>query len=219
MLAGIDCSYDELLEQEADDLWNAGIRVFAQCLWTGAEQPPTRVINLRVAQQRGFLLVGYASLTSRKIDHMSAAKAGMPADLWGQLVRLPVDVELPGISMGQIDDAVNTVASWGKPRDIYTSYNQWVNVMGNPAAPANTGLWDANWDGVANLTLVRPYGNWTACWGKQYRGGSYINGQYADSNVFDLAGLEPNPSPPAASTKDNLRFLLNAALAEVEKLP
>lgn len=220
MLAGIDCSYDTLTEQEADDLWNAGIRVFQQCLWTGAEQPPPRVINLRVAQQRGFTLLGYSSITPSHPGswHMQMGRSGVPDDLWEQMVKIPVDVELPGLTIDMVKDALAQQEIMGKPRDIYTSYNVWVNMMGNPAHPEGTGLQDANWNGQADLVMQRPYGGWTSIWGHQYRGGSYINGQYADSNVFDLEPVQPVPQPVQPG-KETLRFLLNAALAEVEKLP
>ncbi len=223
LLTGIDCSYDSLTEQEADDLWDAGIRVFGQCLWTGAEQPPVRVTNLRVAQQRGFLLVGYSSITASHPGdwHMRAGRSGVPDDLWNALVKVPVDVELPGLTVAMVEDALTQQQAFGKPRDVYTSYNCWFNMMGNPQKPADCGLWDANWDNVADLFMVRHYGGWMTCWGKQYRGGSYVAGQYADSNVFDLE-LPPAPSPPGpvvATSKQIIQFHLNAALAESEKLP
>jgi hypothetical protein len=46
---GVDGSFDTLTLEEAQRLKAAGVQVYAQCLWIGAEQPAGRVISLRNA--------------------------------------------------------------------------------------------------------------------------------------------------------------------------
>lgn len=62
-IPGVDASYDALSPSEAKELYDGGVRVWAQCLWTGANAPGNRVINLRNAINAGLIPVGYISVT------------------------------------------------------------------------------------------------------------------------------------------------------------
>jgi hypothetical protein len=202
---GVDASFDELTLEEAHRLKAAGVQVYAQCLWTGAEQPASRVISLRNAWLAGLTLVGYISVSSGRVGwaHVNAGRSGVPQDLWDALVKVPIDVELEGLSFdSDVVAALNAVAELGKPRDVYTSFNAWVNLLGNPTRPIGVGLWNAFWDGDPDVDFPRlPYGGWLneEVWGEQWSGGTHVEGQFVDRNTFRAAAfglVPPAPEPP-----------------------
>lgn len=195
VVAGLDMSYDILMPAKAKALWDAGYRVFAQCLWTGIERPLVRLGNLRAAADQGFILIGYISITTRGgASDVVAARDGVPDDLWARLSLTPIDVELPGISDDTVRAAVEITVDLGKRRCIYTSYNHWIGRQRNSTAFMDCLLWDASWDGdPAASFLRRSYGGWTPeqVVGKQYTGGEYVSNVFADKDVFDLDLLVP----------------------------
>ena len=226
---GIDSSYDELTLDEAHVLKAAGVAVFAQALWTGAEQPPSRVISLRNAQTAGLVTIGYISVANNGRDgtqHVDQGRAGVPDDVWAKLVRVPFDVELPGIRFGlHILLALDRVAALGKPRDIYTSYHAWVDYMNNTARPTGVGLWNAIWDLNPDFDFpTLRYGGWqdNEVWGEQWSGGTQVHGQFADRNQFraDAVGIviapstpAPTPSPASPPTPTDEQWLRAADIA------
>ena len=200
-LFGIDSSFDELTADEAAALKAAGVQVYFQCLWTGTQQPASRVVSLRNAQHAGLILGGYISITREGsgADHVERGSAGIPSDLWAQLVKVPVDVELPGIRPERVDEALEALAFLGKPKDVYTSFNAWVNYVGNAPRPAGVGLWNAYWDGATDFDYPSlRFGNWQdhEVWGEQFSGGTHVAGQYCDLNVFRSEAFAPAPPPP-----------------------
>ena len=204
ILKGIDASYGTLTDDIAKRLWAAGYRVFGQCLWTGAEQPPPRVINLRVALNNGFIILGYISVTSYMDGyyHVQRGRAGVPDDIWNALALAPIDVELNGIPNLTIRQAVDAL---DKRKSIYTSYNCWVNKQGNPHDFTDCLLWNAggkNWDRpdlavppdyVGGNFAKNPYGGWTVnqVVGEQWSGGSDVEGINADRDIFSEELLVP----------------------------
>ncbi len=210
---GVDSSYDELTLAEARRLKDAGVQVYAQALWTGREQPGPRIISLRNAMTAGIpKLVGYISVSNNGRDgawHVDQGHAGVPDDIWRALDKVPVDVELPGLRFGtHVVSALDAVASYGKPKDIYTNWNTWVGVLDNPIRPAGTGLWNAYWDGAPDFDFPRlRFGGWQddEVWGEQWSGGTNVEGQFADRNQFrssafgivhDAPPTTPVPQPP-----------------------
>ena len=203
---GIDSSYDELTPAEAKKLKDNGIQVYAQCLWTGGEQPGPRIISLRNAKNAGIpKLVGYISVAPHHGGawHIDQGRAGVPDDIWAALTKVPVDVELPGLTFGDhVVPALNRVAALSKPKDVYTSYNAWANYVGNPTRPPGTGLWNALWDLFPDFDFPGlRFGGWLdgEVWGEQWSGGTNVFGQFADRNQFrsDAFGLHAAPSVPS----------------------
>ncbi len=222
---GVDSSYDELSLAEARKLVAAGVQVYAQCLWTGREQPRSRITSLRNAMRTGIpKLVGYISVSNNGRDgawHVDQGRADVPDDIWRALDKVPVDVELPGLTMQtHVVPALDRVAALGKPKDIYTNWNTWVNVLGNPTRPPGTGLWNAFWDGAPDFDYPSlRFGGWRddEVWGEQWSGGVNVEGQFADRNQFRSAAFgiahqipsTPEPTPPTAT----LQTLRTAQLA------
>ena len=208
---GVDSSYDELTLDEARTLKVAGVQVFAQCLWTGAEAPSVRLRSLIAAQAAGLATIGYISVSDNGhggVWHVDQGRVGIPDVVWNKLVRVPVDVELPNLSLGShVLAALDRVAALGKPRDVYTSYHAWVDLLGNPTRLMGTGLWNAIWDEHPDFSFPSlRYGGWqdNEVWGEQWSGGTLVHGQFADRNQFraDAVGLvvEPVPMPPLPPT-------------------
>lgn len=201
----VDSSFDELTLDEAKKLKAAGVQTYAQCLWTGREQPATRVISLRNAILAGIpKVIGYISVSNNGHDgawHVDQGRAGVPDDIWNALVKVPIDVELTGLTMAtHVLPALRRIAELGKPRDIYTNYNTWVSVLGNPTRPAGVGLWNAIWDLNPDFDFpTLRFGGWQdgEVWGEQWSGGTNVQGQFADRNQFraEAVGIA-HPQPP-----------------------
>lgn len=219
---GVDISYHDLTTEQATLLKSAGVQVLIQCLWTAAEQPAHRVTNLRTAMQAGLTIAGYASINKTPgsgVEHMDKARDGVPDDIWASLKKVAVDVELQGIQVADVRAAVDRVQELGKPKDIYTSYNAWVNYVGNPQTFTDCGLWNANWDEQPDFDFPRlRYGGWNddQVWGEQWSGGTNVHGVHADRNQFRAEAFEvgagagiavpatDTPTPPPAPTAQQL---------------
>lgn len=207
---GVDSSFDELTPAEAHRLKVNGIEVYAQCLWTGREQPGPRVTSLRNALTAGIpKLIGYISVSNNGQGgawHINQGRAGVPDDIWNALVKVPVDVELAGLTLQtHVVPALDRVVWLGKPRDIYTNWDTWVNVLGNPLRPAGVGLWNAFWDDEEDVDYPSlRFGGWqdAEVWGEQWSGGMHIQGQFADRNQFraEALGIVPVPPPTPVPT-------------------
>lgn len=201
---GIDCSYDELTPREAHDIRAAGVEVFGQCLWTGALQPPVAINNIRVAQKAGMIPFGYLSVSPRGPDwsgaeHVKAGFDPLPDDVKQLMRHVALDVELEDLLYEfHVLPGINALAARGWRRFAYTSYNAWVNLLGNPTPPEDTALWNAYWDGDPDYDFVRlPFGRggFTLI-GEQFTGGQNVEGQWADRNRFDADFFVAPPVPP-----------------------
>jgi len=235
---GVDASFGLLTEERANFMKLAGAKGYAQCLWTGREQPANRVANLRIALNTGLKIIGYISVSNNGHDgawHVAQARAGIPNDIWAALVKVPVDVELTGLDFAyHIVRALDAVAALPieqpdvlgrahKPKDIYTSYNAWVNYMGNPTRPAGTGLWNAVWDENPDFDFpTLRFGGWQddEVWGEQWNGGTNIDGIDVDRDQFRASALgivDPAPpvtdvpTPPPSPT--DVQWLVAASIA------
>lgn len=189
----VDASFDELTLSEAECLKAQSWPVYWQCLWTGVEQPPACNLSLRTAEQAGLLLAGYISLTNcwAGIWHVDMGRLGVPDDLWDKLDFVAVDVELPGIRLHEILQAINELEALGKKVTLYTSYNAWMNyvIPGNSDAVARRGiplcnaLWDKNPD--FDFPTLR-YGGWRdeQVFMEQWSSGTHVCGQFVDRNTI-----------------------------------
>ncbi|MCJ7510791.1 MAG: hypothetical protein MUP14_07895 [Dehalococcoidia bacterium] len=227
IIPGVDASYDALSPSEARDLKNAGVRVFAQCLWAGSDQPGNRVINLRNAINAGLIPVGYISVTNSHngVWHVERGRAGVPDDIWGALALVPIDVELDGIPNGIIREAIDETARLGKRPCIYTSYNAWVNKQGNPKTFTDCLLWNALWDENPDIDFPGlPYGGWQPhqVVAEQWAGGDNYVGVFVDRDSFVRELLLPQEDTMSEADKAELyvlRILRAAHKALAENKP
>lgn len=214
----VDSSFDLLTEEEAHRLKAAGVELYIQALTalppTGLMQPENRVISLRNATYAGLKIAGYALLRPGPTPELDVdfARGGVPDDLWNALEFCAVDVEVGRITGHGVNLACLRMSQLlpGKPVVIYTNYNTWVNLMGNPMLPERTKLWNAYWDGKEDVDFATlPYGGWTNAdvLLEQYSGGQYVEGQFADRNVWWVQDPEPIPEPEPATAFDWYRRL------------
>lgn len=210
---GIDCSYDELTQTEARDIRAAGVEVFGQCLWTGAERPLVAVNNLRRAKEAGMYALGYLSVSPRGVKwpgdkHVEAGYDDLPDDVKALMSHVALDVELEGLRYDfHVEPGIEALVARGWRRLVYTSYNAWVNYLGNPTPPGGAALWNAFWDNDADYDFTRlPFGHDAfVLIGEQFTGGQNVNGQFADRNRFEDSFFVP-PSQPRWITGINQEF-------------
>ncbi|KKN84441.1 hypothetical protein LCGC14_0289030 [marine sediment metagenome] len=189
----VDASFDQLTLEEAQCLKSARWPVYVQCLWTATEQPGPRVLSLRTAQEAGLSIAGYISLNDvyGGAYHIDSGRAGVPNDLWDALDFVAVDVELRGIAIPNILQAIDWVEELGKRAVLYTSYNAWRNyvIPGNSSAVSDRGtpLWNAIWDKHPDFDYpTLRYGGWQddQVFMEQWSGGTHICGQFVDRNTI-----------------------------------
>jgi hypothetical protein len=215
-IPGVDGSYTRLTPEAAAQLRASGELVWWQCLWTGSEQPAYRIENLRIAIAAGMIPLGYISVTwaCDGAYHVGQGRAGVPDDLWAALILVPVDVELAGIPWATVRQAVDLLATpayGGKRRAIYSSYQAWVDYLGNPSTFRDCLLVNALWDQDPDIDFANlPYGGWTLAQlvGEQYNGGTEIAGVYVDLDMFNrnllLEGIMANVPLPTNPTLTDL---------------
>ncbi len=223
-LFAVDSSYDQLTAEEAVRLKEAGVGLYIQALTalpgSGLEQPANRVVSLRNAHTVGLDIAGYALLGPSwrtPAQQMDLARAGVPDDLWAALTFVAVDVEVRGVSLGMVREACTRLAELGKaPCVIYTNYNTWHYLMGDPLHDPGWLLWNAYWDNADDVDYPNlPFGGWQAedilC--EQWSGGFYIGGQYVDRSACRFIAIdEPPPSPCARPfyTREQALWALDA---------
>lgn len=188
----VDASYSVASALRIQHLKDKKVELFIQCLWTGIEQPDPRIENLQFAQRQGLPIAGYISLN---VDftgpyHMDAGRAGVPEAIWNALEFVAVDVELPGIRVTQVEQAVEWLKFRGKQPIIYTSWNAWNNLT----RPSNSSrlsamgvpLWNAYWDSAPDIDFPSlRYGGWKDedVWIEQWSGGTDME-LFVDRNTF-----------------------------------
>ena len=204
-IQGVDSSYDLLTESKAACLGRDGVRIYVQALTalpaTGLHQPANRVASLKNAhagglQTAGYLLIG-PGMTGRQA--VAEARRNMPMDVWKRLKFVAVDVEVNGIAVTQVLEALHEVERLGRTAVVYTSWNSW-NTMIRPrnstlCAERGFRLWNAVWDNNPDIDFDRlPFGGWTRATviGEQWSGGHQQCGQSVDSNTFERYVLLPN---------------------------
>jgi hypothetical protein len=202
---GADASFHELTRQQAEELALAGVTVWVQCLWTGAQSPRYAQSNLDIAAGVGLIPAGYGSLSEGAQDglyHVEHTIAAVQPRTWDSLRFVATDVELDGIANVAIRQMVDRLYEAGKRRLIYTSFGCWVYKQGNPQDFTDCLLWNAYWDGSGDVDFASlPFGGWTIeqVLGEQWSGGyTFPCGAYVDRNTFrvdllkedDMATLE-----------------------------
>ncbi len=182
------------------------IELVVQDLWTGAEQPASRVTNLRAAHDAGKRIAGYFAVNPSLPDNAAMARAGVPDDLWPALVFVAPDVELyTTLTAAKVRaESERMSGSYGlhtieaapqRPRVLYTREDFWRHTLGDDASFGDHLLWDAR-PGRA----FSPYGAWLAeadCIGVQTSSTSQLGTMSVDFDWFNLEALMGAPAQPA----------------------
>lgn len=208
---GVDTSYDSVTLDEARRLFNAGVRVAFQCIWTGNERPGPAVANIKSYHDAGLITCGYLSVSPglSGLAHVIQGYDTLPQDTKGFLNDVAIDVELTGLKYDfHVRPAIEAMAAKGYRRMAYTSYNAWKNLLGDPTPPQGTLLWNAFWDNDPDFDFASyPYGGGAfVLIGEQFTGGEDVEGVFADRSLFaDWAFPVPTPEPvpePVGSIRD-----------------
>lgn len=217
-MQGVDCSFYNLLVQQAQDLKSAGVEAFMQCILaqpaSGPVQPPPRVTNLRNALNVGLYILAYAVLPAGGdynvgVSTAQFARQGIPQDIWDALLITEVDVELPMQPLA-INGMADSFTGLGKRAAIYTNYNTWVNVLGNPKDFTGYLLHNALWDNAPDINFASlPFGGWSTrqVLAEQWSGGVNIQGVFADRDTFVKELLLPEIPDSCALSKLRAQFL------------
>lgn len=200
---GADASFDRLTPQRANQMRASGVEVYVQCLWTGNQRPQVVVPNLINAQDAGLVIAGYASVSSSRsgAEHMDAARAGIPDDLWAAMTRVALDMELSGLSYeDHVLAGLARLAELGHPDNlIYTGIGAWNDFMPGKPRPIGSALWNASWGMPASGPMLPvSYAGWTEgdTVGLQFGNGVAVpefGGFTADRDTFDKAYWMPAP--------------------------
>jgi len=207
---GIDISYHRLTDDQCVALFESGVRVVFQCIWTGRERPDPAQDNIRKLDLHGFITCGYLSTSAGRtgLGHVQAGFDTLDLDVQRILMHVAIDHELEGYPFAVVRDAVDALRNRGFQPLVYTSYNAWVNILDNPTMPADWKIWNAFWDNDADYDFPRyPYGGKTVddVIGEQYTGGEDVLGVNADRDLFQgwyFNKVEPEPEPPTPPQED-----------------
>ena len=225
---GIDLSYDHVTVEEAQRVYDAGVAVAFQCLWTGRERPATAENNIRNLASVGVIVCGYVSTSAGHTGlwHVQQGYDTLAEDVKRLLVHVATDIELEGLQFQtHVVDCVDALRNRGYRPLLYTSYNAWVNMMGNPPIPKSWRIWNAFWDNDSDFDFERfPYGgaDISMVIGEQFTGGEDVVGIFADRNIFKaefFASEEvPVPVPPVPGVPSIEEYALaSASLVHLER--
>lgn len=205
--------------------YDAGFRMVVVQAWGGGPVPGGKnaycAQQLAAARKVGMMTAIYLIVppdtTTRTEFLIQAAKEAAGSEY--QHIRfVALDIEDSALRLlhptnpkGRLDDAISHIMD--KPVVIYTSRHMWSKVMRGMAGFERYPLWDAHYDEVAELdTNWVPYGGWTQCAMKQYKGTTLVPGGIsADLNIADLVRLLGD-SPP-----NEEKEALLARIAELER--
>lgn len=228
LIRGVDASFDPLTLTEAKCLATTGqVQIFWQCFWTGAFAPRQRVQNLvnwgeeaeKASVENGlaYWWGAYISLNGVQdgVYHVDKGREEIPDELWEALDFVVIDVELPGIPVGHIDQAIDRLVYYGKQLGpsatyplgqigVYANWNAWHNYVlpSNPGGPANRGafLINAFWDLFPDIDFPgAPFGGWKPeqVLAEQWSGSTLACNQEVDRNTFYRERLPAHIIPSA----------------------
>lgn len=117
---------------------------------------------------------------ARRLNEVT--KAGVPI----RRVWLDVEDVDPSQAAWTPSQRVDMIARWldtcdqfpaaHKPAGVYTGAWWWVPYTANTPVFRGRPLWTAQYDGIEDTNVFSPYGGWSSCAVKQYRGSSSLAG-------------------------------------------
>lgn len=196
-MKAIDASFSLIPESAFHHFKVEGYDLFIQGLWTALVVPGNPLGNLRAAKAAGLKIAAYIAINGSRPGNEHVDKGRDAAgDLWEDLEFVAVDVEVVGIQLKHIQQAIARVQSLNQRPVIYTGRWFWIDRLGNPQTFARYPLWTADYDGKP---VIEPpgYGGWVKAVGKQYQGSMRLHGVTVDLNVFrDDFFQEDSVTPP-----------------------
>lgn len=228
MTPGIDISnYQGEVTQSLTDCWKAsGIgHVFVRGSLETADKTALAQRQMAAIQAAGIPFSVYVWMYSswgpmETIDAALAAFDSYGAIAYAIDCEEQADIGNVAQNTEWIRSAVAELQAENKLAVIYTGAWWWNDnrYMGGSTAFASLPLWNADYDGVPDLSEWTPYGGWTGLIGKQYSDSTTVCGEVVDLDVFDEAQLVPPPQPPPQNPQPDVQQQLDALAARVTAL-
>ena len=215
-MRALDLSFPQIGQPVTPDYWRAvkseGYELAVIGLW-GAVTPNTEAEKwLREAREAGLLTACYVAINGSRPgwEHVDIGR-GYAGDEWEHCHFCAIDVEVEGVTLPQITQAIQRVVELGKSPILYTARWFWRDRLGDPTGFSNTPLWTADYDNDPTLDFPLPYGGWdlgVLC-GKQFSDAGNIWGVTFDINTFDGDWLEAlrMPAEVTQTPQDTLAAL------------
>ena len=166
-----------------------GIQLAIVGSWHGLSANGYAAHTLDAARHAGLQVATYIALNS--MAGADSVARGLKA-CWdySDLCFVALDVEIKGVTVDIISDAVSAVSAAKLIPIIYTGGWFWYGKFGDPHDFSHLPLWTSRYDGYADLTVNwKPYGGWEAPAAKQYEGTNHTLGFGNDLSVFDMTAL------------------------------
>lgn len=207
----IDLSHSRLTPYAADLLRAQG---FTRCIvGIRYDNLPLTRDNLAVASQAGFEVEAYAYLwwggdVGERIRRSIDLIQPYGGRLWPDLEDNGEGTDgIPNPSVyppSRIVDLIGVAdaACEDYPHGKYSARWWWVPATGNSQLWAGDDWWIADYDGVADLNVFRPFGGITQLTGKQYQGTTDLYGMTVDLSVFAPSAVTSEPAPSAPTYQD-----------------
>lgn len=207
----IDLSHSRLTPEAAAALRAQG---FSRCIvGIRYDNLPLTQSNLAVASQAGFEVEAYGYLwwggdvgerIRRSIDLIQPYGGRLWPDLEdnGEGTDGIPDPSVfpPSRIVDLIGVAVNACEDY--PHGLYSAAWWWIPATGNSQLWAGERWWTADYDGVPDLSVFRPFAGITQLAGKQYQGTTSLEGMTVDLSVFAPEAVASEPTPGAPSYDD-----------------
>ena len=166
-----------------------GIKLAIVGSWHGLSYNSYAAHSLASARHAGLQVATYVALNDMA-GADSVARGLKACGDYSDLCFVALDVEIKGVTVDIISDAVSAVSAAKLIPIIYTGSWFWYGKFGDPHDFAHLPLWTSLYDGHADLTVNwKPYGGWEAPAAKQYEGTNHTLGFGNDLSVFDMAAL------------------------------
>ena len=138
--------------------------------WHGLTANRYAADTLTNARNAGLSVATYIALNS--MAGAESVERGLTAAAeTSDLAFAALDVEIMGVTVDIIDDAVQAARTAQLTPIIYTGGWFWAGKFGNPHNFSHLPLWTSYYDGNPDLLHNwKPYGGWTAPAAKQYEG-------------------------------------------------
>lgn len=215
---GLDVAFSRVSLPWCEDRRAEGYRVFVQNLWTGGYASNDRLRevagpNLYDAHMGGLIPAGYCNASPWFAAGVSVNEAMTNAGaMWNDLPVVACDVEIAGLTEGQIHDTILRLEIVGKRVPIYSAWWFWDGHLGNPQWPwlERHKIWPAFFDRDPDIDWdTWRYGPWGMedIIGQQYQGTTNIEGVDVDLNVFDLDYFQDEQEEEMPELEERIKAL------------
>jgi len=189
----IDASFSRISVPTFRLFRDEGYDIFVQDVWTGIGSPLPSYWNLYDSLEAKNISAAYNVINgARPGDEQIDEGHRVIGDLWNEMNFIAVDVEVNGITVEIVRQALDHVRTLGQRAILYSGGwfwadpNRWADGANDPTDFRDEKLWTSDY--TKTPTLLAPgYGGWETAVGHQHKGTTFRHGVEVDLNVFDPA--------------------------------